>query len=413
VRELVTGEWSISGQEKVRWAIGDPEEVKVVQEIFRQRSEGLGCFLIAQALNRQCVPCAKRGRWRNFDQKWSSGTIKTIVENPTYYGARIYNRNSMSKIQAQQKGKDLKHNVSYPHWRNEAKDWVIEENAHDAIITKEIWTKANTGVNEDRKKKYNGYSYKGRFLLTGILRCSRCGFPFQGCSSSVKNKKYEKYIDGGWKNKGICSHLGISKSMLEEFAIKAIKDVLIQPNLVAEIEAQLTKLLEAAPTSTRDEIERIKSLIAECEQKTKHITNAIENGGAIQSLFERLKALEEEKGLLNVRLQSLSLVNERQIEPAKISEIVAKFILNFEEKFENAPIEEKKLLIKKMISEIVVDRDNGVVRFYVRRVPAVSPELEKLYEKKRVPAGVASTQSSGGPNFTPLTDLQFVCEMEY
>jgi hypothetical protein len=50
-----------------------------------------------------------------------------------------------------------------------------------------------------------------------------------------------------------------------------------------------------------------------------------------------------------------------------------------------------------MISEIVVDRESGVVRFYVRRVPAVSPELEKLYEKKRVPAGVASTQSSGGP----------------
>ena len=98
-----------------------------------------------------------------------------------------------------------------------------------------------------------------------------------------------------------------------------------------------------------------------------------------------------------MRLQSLTLVNERKIDPAKVSEIVAKFILNFEEKFENAPIDEKKLLVKKMISEIVVDREKGVARFYIRRVPAVSPELEKLYEKKRVPAGVASTQSSGGP----------------
>jgi hypothetical protein len=48
-----------------------------------------------------------------------------------------------------------------------------------------------------------------------------------------------------------------------------------------------------------------------------------------------------------------------------------------------------------LISEIVVDRETEVVRFYVRRVLAVSPELEKLYEKK-VPAGIASTQSSGG-----------------
>jgi hypothetical protein len=42
--------------------------------------------------------------------------------------------------------------------------------------------------------------------------------------------------------------LGIRKSVLEDFAIKAIKDVLIQPNLVAEIEAQLKKMLDQLPT---------------------------------------------------------------------------------------------------------------------------------------------------------------------
>ena len=148
-------------------------------------------------------------------------------------------------------------------------------------------------------------------------------------------------------------------------------------------------------------------------RSTDIFTEAIEKGGAIQPLFDRLKELEEEKGFLRVRVQSLASTDEKRMDPAKISEIVAKFILNFEEKFEKAPLEEKKLLVKKMISEIVVDRESGVVRFYVRRVPAVSPELEKLYEKKRVPAGVASTQSSGGPNLTPLTDYQFVYAMEY
>ena len=93
----------------------------------------------------------------------------------------------------------------------------------------------------------------------------------------------------------------------------------------------------------------------------------------------------------------MTLVNERKIDPAKVSEIVAKFILNFEEKFENAPIDEKKLLVKKMISEIVVDREKGVARFYIRRVPAVSPELEKLYLNKKEPAKIAGSECSGGP----------------
>ena len=66
-----------------------------------------------------------------------------------------------------------------------------------------------------------------------------------------------------------------------------------------------------------------------------------------------------------------------------------------------------------MISEIVVDRDKGVVRFYVRRVPAVSPELEKLYINKKELAMIAGSECSGGPNFTPLTDLHFAYEMDY
>ena len=81
---------------------------------------------------------------------------------------------------------------------------------------------------------------------------------------------------------------------------------------------------------------------------------------------------------------------------AKVSESVAIFVLNFEEKFEDAPIAEKKLLVKKMISEIIVDRDKGVVKFYVRCVPMVSNEIEELYKNKREPARVASSRSSGG-----------------
>ena len=68
---------------------------------------------------------------------------------------------------------------------------------------------------------------------------------------------------------------------------------------------------------------------------------------------------------------------------------------------------------KRMISEIVVDRHKGVVRFYVRKVPAVSPELENPYENKKATAKIASAECSGGPNFASLTDFQFVPEMEY
>ena len=52
--------------------------------------------------------------------------------------------------------------------------------------------------------------------------------------------------------------------------------------------------------------------------------------------------------------------------------------------------------MKKMISKIDVDRDNNVVRFYVRRLPAVTPELDEMLQKERVATEVVTTQSSGG-----------------
>ena len=81
-RELEPGEWCSAGQEKVRFAVGDPSEIKIVQFIFERRVEGNSYFSIARELNKKCIPCPKRGRWRNKDQKWSNVTVKTILENP-------------------------------------------------------------------------------------------------------------------------------------------------------------------------------------------------------------------------------------------------------------------------------------------------------------------------------------------
>ena len=70
--------------------------------------------------------------------------------------------------------------------------------------------------------------------------------------------------------------------------------------------------------------------------------------------------------------------------------------MDFERKIHTVPIEEQKLLVRKVISEIVVDREKGVVRFYVRRLPAVTPELADLLQNKKGPTDIASPESSGG-----------------
>ena len=143
MRVLRDGEWCVAGQDKVFWIPGDQSEIETVRIIFDLRIKGMSCALIAELLNSRRVPCPRRGRWRNKDQKWSAITIKNIIENPAYYGARAYNRNSMSKIRAEKEGWTVNKDISFPHWRLDKAEWTLSEDAHEPLVTKEHWLAAN------------------------------------------------------------------------------------------------------------------------------------------------------------------------------------------------------------------------------------------------------------------------------
>lgn len=393
-RLLLEGEWCISGQEKVFWVLGDRSEMSIVKFIFEERAKGKACVLIAKNLNDRLVPCPRRGRWKTLDQKWSAITIKTIIENRAYYGTRVYNRNSMSKILARQRKDNTKHSIRFPHWKNDQSEWVIVDDAHEPIIAKELWEKANSfHRNQDRHK--NGYSYHSEFLLTGLLRCSYCGFGFQGWSGTARGIRYRKYIDSGWQNKRVCGFLGISKDRLETFAIEAIKNTLSDPKLITEIEQRVSVLLNAHPHSISNEIETLNMALTKNEVAMRNLTQAIERGAQIDLLLVRLEELEAEKKGIESRLNALKVETRGIFNVSDVSSQVADFIANFEKVFQMAPIEERKILVKKCISQIIVDRDKKVVRFFIHRIPSVIPQMDTLLQNKKA-LTVVSAQSSGG-----------------
>ena len=376
-RELGPGDWCVKRQEKVFWVKGAGEEVETVQFIFEQRANGIAYVLIAKALNDREVPCAKRGKWRNLDQKWSVGTIKSIIENPVYYGARVYNRFSSSKIIAQKKRREQVRRCNYPAWRNPPDEWSVELNAHPALVSKELWDKANS-VNKHRPpSKPNGHTYHSQYLLTGLIRCTICGFAFQGWSCKMRGRTYLRYIDGGWKNKRVCKCFGVPKDRMEDFAIRSVKETLSEPSLVHQIEEHLRAMIEAGSDEEGGEIKRLQQEQRETEKKIANLLHLIEEGAVEgDSVRERLNELEEENRQ-NAILLSRAKTPREKPDLRDLGQVVADFVLNFERNFERAPIEERKLLIQKCISKIEVDREAHVARFYVRRVPAVVPILNE------------------------------------
>jgi site-specific DNA recombinase len=398
IRDLDDGARSVRYQEKVKWKIGNPAEVEIVKRIFQRRISGVACVLIAKELNEEGIPCSKRGRWRSSDQKWSSSTIKSILENESYYGARTYNKNSMSKIRAKQSGRDKKKGIRFPHWVNSQSDWIVVENAHPGIISKETWMNAN--ATEERPKiKRNNHALNSNYLLTGLIRCSRCGFPFQGQTQKTKGHVYPKYIDGGWQAKRVCSYIAIPKGEIETFAFSAIRETLTNPDVVRRVELLIDQMSQSKKVVSGAALSSLSKELKTVEKKKENILETLslaDNEQMRKALLEKLSSLDSEQGKINIKISSAKSQIRDERDYLSVAQSVREFMLNIETVFNNAPIYERKEIFRRCISKILVDREQNVVRLFVRTLPSLQGLPQEPFKiKSPLTDELVSGRSSG------------------
>ncbi|MCC6397636.1 MAG: recombinase zinc beta ribbon domain-containing protein [Bacteroidetes bacterium] len=266
--------------------------------------------------------------------------------------------------------------MRYPHFQNDPTEWIIEEDCHEPIVTKELWEKANAF----RQNRSNNTRprYDVPYLLRGLARCKRCGFHYQGQSTRTKKKNYYRYVCGGHNNKGICAYFGVPKDELEQFAIASVKETISDPAILAMIEENLRMLVRVQPHYDETELKRLDAAIVENERKASNLTRALEEGADIVSLVARLKEVEAEGVRLKAEKQELvgRIASGRSLNDATTD--VRDFIQDFENRFNSADVIEKRELLKKWIAWIEIDPVNKVAECVVRKLPSLNPALIEL-----------------------------------
>ena len=371
---LQDGDWSIPGQEKVFWVPGDQSEIDVVRFIFRERSRSTGIAMIARILNERSISCPKRGRWRNKDQKWSSITIKSIIENPAYYGARAYNKNSMSKIRADNEGWSKRSGIQYPHWRQAESEWVIVENAHEPLVEKELWLQASSFRNSKRPPQIK---QAAPYLLSGLIVCLKCGFHFQGQTVGSKGKRYHQYICGGYNAKRVCEYVRLKRDPLEKYVLGCIHEMLSNNILIEKVRDTLKKILKVSLKRHHSLDENIEPLIKQNEEKQNRIIKAIEEGAPTNTFNNRLTILEKERKKLLQAREEMEKKKEVVLEVEDTARVVNEFCLHFDEHFEAATLAQKKELVRRCLKGIEVDHNTRSVKCFVWKLPLIGPILEQ------------------------------------
>ncbi|WP_172198100.1 recombinase family protein [Saccharibacillus qingshengii] len=355
---------------KAVWVLGRQQEIEIIRWIFNQYAyEGMGYTKIAAELNRQQIPTQKGGTW-------SASTIRAIIFNESYMGRRCWNKQDY-----QTKGKK---------WRDRS-EWIITENAHPAIITKELFEKCQIVAKE--RHKGGGETHKpvdmraaSPFWLRGVMICDKCGSPMVGNSTSSKMKGGRKqyYVCGGYMRKGkdFCSYAGWNKNRVEEIVSSRLRlmfmQLLIQDGLEQEIKKNFNE-------SNQHKLAAKQNMENEVSFLLKRISLIQEDIQAGKAKFYHHEMLSEMESDLQNKTKELQAHSESWSEVAVPEELIASikydlqaFLSLLDQEVPNVQL--LHTIAKKFISRLCINRDTGKLYLTLRLLH----EQSVIYEKTLV-----------------------------
>ncbi len=206
------------GDDENRTPVIDPETAPIVRRIFEMRASGANLRKIAMALNDDGIlsPAdyhyTKAGKATPLysHHLWSTQAVKRILHNPIYIGTLA--RMKMTTV-SYKNHKVIKRDES---------DWIVHENNHEAIISKELWDK----VRELEDSVSTGKSTKTGEVkpLSGMCYCSTCGTKMK-FTSSMTGKTPQNYTCGLYARFGkqYCNTHFITLKALESVVIADIQ----------------------------------------------------------------------------------------------------------------------------------------------------------------------------------------------
>ena len=399
IRTLARGEsLNISKRDHARLTPGEPERVKVLERIFKMYTEqGKGYRSLADTLNQEGIATPRGPEWSYiYSGKWTDTTIRAILVNPLYTGDMVWNRRTDGRfhriIEGQIVDRENIHGARLVP--NQKEDWIVVRDAHPVLISRRLFEQARqqretklTSIEQrghNPRTRNHGKTWNGqrsRFILSGLMKCSLCGFRYQGVTQAKGKKRVDGtrektryYGCGGYitKGKSICKINTIPQKVLESLVTDTVIDF-YRPYLAPGGRRKLARAVKAQIGSEAEEFVTARKRARRQQDRIKKvINNLLDNitSGNRELVDQRLTELKQQKHQFETRLEELDrLVVSR----AEIKSIVAdamQFISGLEFTLREGLAQEKLVALRRCIEKISINKPDGTVKLTVRSVPA-------------------------------------------
>jgi len=262
-----------------------PEEAAVVRWIFETYTQGEeGLFVIAGRLHSEGL--LRFGPAGN-KFKWSTVGIKNILRNPAYLGNLVWNRRDGAK----------KHRMRDPE------NWIVVEDAHEAIIDKGTFELAGQILKGRRGVRSPGEDY----LLRGMVRCADCGggmsyYRMQWKKRSTGETIYKPKLScSRYHHSRLCYFNHVPVEEAEAALFGYLRDVLEGRVAPDSLEVTFPHM-----NGIREEAELLKRQVAATSQKLQRQLEAYEAGAiGLEDLKQARSRVDAERGALERKLEEL------------------------------------------------------------------------------------------------------------
>jgi site-specific DNA recombinase len=334
--------------------VPDEETAWVVKKMFEMMRDGHGRQAIAQELDRLGIkpPNAKR-------KTWSPSSVTAIIKNEAYIGNIVWGQ-----------VKYTKRNGKYKKTKLPRSKWTIKENAHEPLVSRELFEAANR-AHTGRWRPSTNVSKGLSNPLAGILKCEVCGYTLLYQPRPNRPNDYIRCVQPGCRS--------VQKGALFNRVEQRILEGLQQ--IVTELKIQT----QAPASSTNEGLQSKKMLVKNKEEEIRQLEvqksklhDLLERGvydvdtflERQQNLMTRIDGLQEEVRNITSEIQ------KEEVRQSTISDLLPQLQTVLSE-YQEADIESKNRLLKSVLEKATYLRKKEWTRpdqFVVHLYPKVYPE---------------------------------------
>jgi len=279
----------------------DEEAAPIIRSIFERFVAGRSIIGIAKELNEEGIPNPsmykklkgfnyKHPVGKNNDGLWPDSSVRRILRNEMYIGNMVQGKNTTISYK-------IKQCRAIPK-----EDWIIVENTHEAIVSKEIFEKAQSLFNKNirvapQKKEVD--------LFSGFVRCADCHRAMNKKTNvhSYGTYHYYRCATARKMKKSACGNHTIRIDKLEEAVLTVIQnmvnvaiemdDILKKINSCSERRKESEHLKKAIETQTAER-EKCKRMLVDLYPDWKNgIITREEYMMLKQNITEKIETLDE------------------------------------------------------------------------------------------------------------------------